>query len=154
MKPVGILINRAQVAAFWAVMTIISVTYAADAASPGALDSSFGSGGTVITSTRPEVFNVADVVVQPDGKIVAVGSCAGTTVDVCLLRYHSNGSLDPSFGTGGTVLTDFSNGTDFALGAVVLPDGRIVAGGVTQTLAGTSTSIFARYLPNGLLDPS
>jgi uncharacterized delta-60 repeat protein len=131
-----------------------SATLAVEAASPGALDSSFGKGGKVITSSIPDVFNVADVVAQPDGKIVAVGSCAGAGVDVCLLRYDSNGSLDPTFGTNGKVLTDFSNGSDFALGAVVQPDGRIVVGGSTQSLAGTSVSIFARYLPDGSLDQS
>jgi uncharacterized delta-60 repeat protein len=71
-------------------------------------------------------------------------------VDFCLVRYQSNGSLDPTFGTAGTVVTDFSNGSDIAVGALVQPDGRIVVGGFTDELV----SAFARYLPNGAPDPS
>jgi uncharacterized delta-60 repeat protein len=47
-------------------------------------------------------------------------------------------------------VTDFSNGSDIAVGALVQPDGRIVVGGFTDELV----SAFARYLPNGAPDPS
>src|SRR5215213_8066916 len=92
MKTVRKQITQAYLSAFFAAMAMMSATHAIEAASPGALDSTFGTAGKVITATRPDVFIVADVVAQADGKIVAVGSCAGTNVDVCLLRYQSDGS--------------------------------------------------------------
>ena len=139
--------------ALCASIVIMSATCAVGASSPGALDPSFGTGGKVITDTRPNVLNVADVAVQPDGKIVAVGTCGGATVDFCVLRYDSNGSLDQTFGVEGRVLTDFADGADFAQGVAVQLDGRIVVGGVSVSLNGTSISAFARYLPNGAPDP-
>jgi hypothetical protein len=39
------------------------------------------------------------------------------------------GDLDPSFGAGGKVTTDFAGFFDEAHGAVVQPDGKIVAAG-------------------------
>jgi len=83
-------------------------------AAPGDLDPTFGTGGTVITS-----FGGSDVasavVVQPDGKLVVAGrtNIAGNTV-FALARYNPNGGLDPTFGTGGLVTTDFGS-TDQAL---------------------------------------
>ena len=48
---------------------------------------------------------------QPDGKIVAGGaSGVGTADQFALARYNVNGTLDPSFGTGGTKTTDFPRG--------------------------------------------
>ena len=87
----------------------------------GALDSSFGTGGKLLTDL-PGTY--ADVITglaqQTDGKIVAVG---GT-----MTRYNSNGSLDITFGsngfvsnagytvkiqTGGNILTGGDEGWDF-----------------------------------------
>ena len=50
------------------------------------------------------------LVIQPDGKIVAAGLVADGNAQrnyFALARYNLNGSLDPGFGTGGVVLTDF-----------------------------------------------
>ena len=60
----------------------------------GSLDTTFGTGGIVITLSL--FGNFAAVAVQPDGKIVAGG---GENV----ARYNSDGSLDSSFGSGGIV---------------------------------------------------
>jgi len=61
----------------------------------------------------------------PDSKIVVAGS------HFTILRYLPDGSLDPSFGTGGVVTTVI--GTSDAVGAVLVqPDGRIVAAGHTS----------------------
>ena len=80
----------------------------------GDLDSSFGSNGTVTTSFGGSSFAAANaIVIQSDGKIVGAGA-AGTTSgnrDFALARYLPNGSLDPSFGGDGTVLTNFGSGT-------------------------------------------
>jgi uncharacterized delta-60 repeat protein len=47
------------------------------------------------------------VLVQPDGKIIVGGSAstaAKTPAQTALARYNPNGTLDTSFGTGGTVM--------------------------------------------------
>lgn len=62
----------------------------------------------------------------------------------------ASGDLDPTFGIGGKVLTDFAgiaNAQPFAV-AVQLDSKIVVAG------TGSSQSLLARYLPNGSLDPT
>ena len=68
----------------------------------GSLDTTFGSGGKVLTNFGSSSLDVANAVaIQPDGKIVAAGvSDAGTTRDFALVRYNTDGSLDTSFGSG------------------------------------------------------
>jgi uncharacterized delta-60 repeat protein len=117
----------------------------------GTLDTSFGTSGTgkVLTpigsATPDEAYAVA---VQTDGKIVAAGftTNAGNR-DFAVVRYLSNGTLDPTFGTGGKVITPVGTGDDLAEAVVVQPDGKII-------VAGSSTFVFAlvRYNADGSLD--
>jgi uncharacterized delta-60 repeat protein len=76
-------------------------------ASPGGLDSSFGTNGTVMTDFGGDDGAFA-LVRQPDGSFVAAGrSDAAGSVDFALSRYDMAGNLDLTFGTGGRVLSDF-----------------------------------------------
>ena len=109
----------------------------------GSLDPTFGNGGTILTSFGGTVSAAADVVVQPDGKIVAVG-IAGS--DFGVARYTANGTLDPTFGSGGLVTTDFG-GFDQANGVALQADGKIVVVGPLQGTMGV-----ARYNADGSLD--
>src|SRR5205823_1894113 len=75
----------------------------ADTGLDGALDTSFDADGKQTTSFGSGSSNTDEgkaVVVQPDGKTIAVGY-DGVYVD--LVRYNRDGSLDSSFGTGGKV---------------------------------------------------
>jgi uncharacterized delta-60 repeat protein len=98
--------------------------------------------------------------VQPDGKIVAAGMATVAQPDqtFALARYHSNGNLDASFGTGGRVTTRTSPpGLRSVIKAVaVLPDGKIVAAGYEYhpTKYTNYTALLARYQANGALDSS
>ena len=98
----------------------------------GSLDSSFGSGGRVITqqipgSTESGAFAAA---LQPDGKIVAAGyATIGGTREFVIVRYNTNGSLDLTFNGNGIVTTIIGAADAEAHGVVILPDGTIVAGG-------------------------
>jgi uncharacterized delta-60 repeat protein len=94
----------------------------------GTLDASFGNGGTVVTDLGGED-KAAAVGIQPDGKIVLAGRGVNNDDDWALLRYLPNGDLDPAFGDGGKVATDFNGGEDWIGGLVIRPDGAIVAGG-------------------------
>ncbi len=74
---------------------------------PGGLDTSFGTSGIVTTDFAGEDAALA-LVRQADGKLVAAGrSNAAGSADFALCRYDAEGELDPAFGTGGRVLTDF-----------------------------------------------
>jgi len=111
----------------------------------GSLDTSFGAAGKVATdfgSTSDQAFAL---VLQPDGKLVAAGSANG---DFALARYNADGSLDPSFGTGGKVTTDFGTTGDTALALVLQPDGKLVAAGSTSNF----DCVLARYNADGSLD--
>jgi uncharacterized delta-60 repeat protein len=74
---------------------------------PGALDTSFGTRGTVTTDFGADDAAFA-LVRQSDGKLVAAGrSNVAGSADFALCRYDAEGELDLAFGTGGQVLTDF-----------------------------------------------
>jgi uncharacterized delta-60 repeat protein len=114
------------------------------------LDAAFGAGGTV--TTRVSGFCAALALdIQPDGKLVAAGRSEGS---FALVRYNPDGSLDPTFGSGGAVITDLRQNVDEVYDIAILADGRIVAAGISQTKPGSNTSDFAivRYNPDGSLD--
>jgi uncharacterized delta-60 repeat protein len=100
----------------------------------GILDDSFGVAGMVTTDMCPGGIDRAhDVVIQPDGKIVAAGyACRpGHGDDFALARYTTNGDLDPDFGVdhNGKVFSDFFFNTDRINEVTLQLDGKIVAVG-------------------------
>lgn len=119
--------------------------------SDGTLDNTFGTGGKVTTSFGSASALAYGMIIQPDGKIVAVGRGGISSPDFALARYNSDGSLDASFGTGGKVLTDFSNAYDDALSVALMNDGRLVVSGHSQSITGDKFAL-ARYNSNGTLD--
>jgi len=124
----------------------------------GSLDATFGSGGTVTTDFFGTEDDVFSVLIQTDGKIVAVGSANDPAkfYDFAAVRYLSNGTLDTTFGSGGKVTTDFGRrGFDRAHSAALQADGKIVAAGFATSLDGISENFgVARYTSNGVLDTS
>jgi uncharacterized delta-60 repeat protein len=125
---------------------VFSVAFALARHNPdGTLDTTFGSDGKVLTSFGGSLSAAADVAIQPDGRIVAVGIANG---DFGVARYNSDGSLDSGFGSGGLVTTDFG-GFDQANGVALQSDGKIVVVGILQAAIG-----LARYNPDGSLDPT
>jgi uncharacterized delta-60 repeat protein len=122
-------------------------------AKAGDLDRSFGTGGKVTTDFAGDQDTARALVVQGT-KLVAAGS--GTAVPgglgaFTLVRYNPDGTLDTSFGTGGTVTTDFPGGGD-ANALAVQADGKLVAAGSTEFFA--VDFAVARYNPDGSLDTS
>lgn len=130
----------------------------------GSQDPTFGSGGVVITDFAGGADTVSGLLIQPDQKIVIAGESrvvsfkpdGGTVIDdFALVRYNPNGSLDPTFGNGGKVSTDFDGGADFAMSIALQPNGKIVAaGGAGPQQTGANDFGLARYNPNGSLDPT
>lgn len=119
----------------------------------------FGSGGMVVTDfgRPPANRDIAeDLVLQPDGKIVAAGISdrPGGSADFVLVRYHPDGNLDSAFGVDGRVVTVFA-GLGFATSVVLQADGKIVVagfGGPGFGGGGPLSGLLARYKPDGSLD--
>jgi uncharacterized delta-60 repeat protein len=99
---------------------------------PGVVTTRF-DGGTIPFPILSEndFSGVAGVAVQADGKIV-VGACepqAGAGFD--LLRFNADGTVDTTFGSGGTVTRPADDGGSppILTGLAVQPDGKILAVG-------------------------
>lgn len=128
----------------------------------GGIDAGFGTIGGVITSLIGDG-TVNAVALQPDGKIIVVGSgVVNGNQQFCIVRYTTNGSLDSTFGIGGFVYTLFEpfamNNVSEAMDIAIQSDGKIVAAGYVrgQTANGQDRCDWAivRYLANGSLDPT
>ncbi len=126
--------------------------------SDGTLDPSFGGDGKVVTQlgSGPNGSAAAAVAVQSNGMIVAAGysdngaSASEQNLDIALVRYKPDGSLDRSF-RGGKVNTAIGSGDDRAFAVAVQPDGRIVAAGTTDNGSNLDFAL-VRYMPHGSLD--
>ena len=132
----------------------------------GTLDTSFGTGGKLTTAIGPGTGRdrAFQVMIVPGGKILVAGFAemgpgAGRR-NFMLARYHPDGTLDGSFGSGGIVITRVAPGdnrdnvaTD---GMTIDAAGRIVVVGVADMGAGAGRSNFAvaRYNSDGTLDAS
>lgn len=120
----------------------------------GALDTTFGTNGKVMTdvSTGSDVANA--VAIQADGKIVVAGSSdvSPKGKSFSLVRYNADGSLDTTFGTAGKVITSFGSQSDEAFALVIQADGKIVLGGHYYNATQGLDFALARYETNGTLD--
>jgi uncharacterized delta-60 repeat protein len=98
------------------------------------------------------------VALQPDGRLVVAGFGRHPEKfhdTFAVARYLPDGSLDPSFGDGGRVLTAVEPQTgagpaDIAHAVAIDPDDRIVVAGETGGLF--KDFALVRYLPDGELD--
>jgi uncharacterized delta-60 repeat protein len=133
---------------------LFSVVTLAIPGQPGTLDTSFGSGGKVVTAIGTSNARATVARIQPDGKLLLAGYCfSSTTYDFCALRYLANGTLDPSFGSGGKVITPIGTSDAFANAAALQSDGKVLLAGDCPN--GTNTDFCAvRYNDNGTLDAS
>lgn len=108
-----------------------------------ASDTTFGV-SSIVTNDLSATLNdrATDLVVQTDNKIVVSSTGFNTDRDFAVLRYDSNGALDPNFtenfGTGGVSLIDFviGNPNDEANALLIQPDGQFLVGGASNAGAG------------------
>jgi uncharacterized delta-60 repeat protein len=104
----------------------------------GSKDNSFGVNGIVSQLITGLDFPIANsIVLQPDGKIVAVGF----GYDSFIARFNTNGSLDTTFNSTGFNICDFNPDPLYSHGwfdsVFVLPDGKLLATGITDYSDGT-----------------
>ena len=123
----------------------------------GSLDSTFDGDG-IVTTAILDLAVPAELLIQPDGKIVVVGVAAASPFfvsEVGIARYHTNGLLDTSFDGDGKVSTPFGTNAQFIYSAALQSDGKIVvAGNARFTSSGTNDIAVFRYNPDGSLDTS
>lgn len=112
----------------------------------GSVDTSFGIAGSVELSSGNSLECVA---IQGDGKIVVGGAGGGR--EILLARLNANGSLDPTFGTGGVLIRHLPganlNDTGDVTKIVFQRSGRIVIGAMEN-----NDAVLARFNPDGSLD--
>ena len=112
--------------------------------SNGSPDTSFGLSGLVVANLSGRDEGASALALQPDGKIVIVGT------GFAVRRYNADGSLDFD--------TDLFNGIEGSWYDVVIqPDGKIVVGGNATKFLNPGfkfVSALARYNTDGSLDTS
>jgi uncharacterized delta-60 repeat protein len=129
--------------------------------SNGTLDGSFGKGGKVVFDFFGSFDQANGAVLQPDGKIIVVGSASydsnNRDIGFALARFNTDGSIDFGFGTGGKQITDFFGAGAKANCIVLQSDGKFVVAGTASDSATrpVATDVaLARYQSNGTLDPA
>jgi len=118
----------------------------------GSLDTTFGTGGIVITPMGSGYDIAYALGIGSDGRILAAGSSHyGSNYNFALARYNTDGSLDTTFGTGGIVTTSIGIGDSEALALGIGSDGRILAAGKSPDGSNYDFAL-ARYNTDGSLD--
>ena len=120
----------------------------------GSLDTSFGTSGTVQTDFSGLEDSALALIILPGGDFVALGYAATnvTGIDLALARYHSDGSPDSTFGSGGKITTDFGSG-DIAYAAALQPSGNVIVAAAVSNPSQPGGALSAvRYSPTGILD--
>ena len=113
------------------------------------LDSTFGISGIVLTpvagvkkTCNP---NINSIAMQNDGKIVAIGNSNSSAPDqMFVIRYNSDGSIDPGFNGTGMYIRKSMYGEDIA----VQSDGKILISGYSDSL------FIVRFNTDGSIDTS
>jgi uncharacterized delta-60 repeat protein len=117
----------------------------------GSPDKSFAGDGQLLTQVRD--YNVAtDLLIQPDGKIVVGGFTAFTngSIDMALVRYNSDGTLDNTFSGDGMLTKDFGTDDDRVATLLLQPNGKLIVVGKGQT----GKIVLALFNPDGSPDLS
>lgn len=151
----------------FALLAALALPLTAAQAQSSYLDPSFGTGGWA-TPSFTGVSEARAVALQPDGKLVAVGS---SSAGLIIARFMPDGTLDPAFGSGGKVVgqvvptslsqctylsTNINSAT--ANSVLIQADGKIVVcgsfdGPYTSTIHSKNRHwLVVRYMPDGTLD--
>lgn len=131
-------------------------------AAPSDFDKTFANGGIALPNFGGFAVPTGSVV-QPDGKILVVGTSFGTPTArdyrQLVARFNQDGTFDAGFGSGGVVLTDYEavvTNIEYGTSIIVLADGRIVttglAGGAEDGSDAPQDSTVTRFLANGAPD--
>ncbi|MEJ7623326.1 MAG: carboxypeptidase regulatory-like domain-containing protein [Pyrinomonadaceae bacterium] len=123
----------------------------------GVLDTSFGTGGRIVTSLGGVSELLSDVEVQADGKPIISGiTCSGINCSSetgAVARFNANGSFDTTFDGDGVAKPQIPASTGNALTSLeIQPDGRIVATGNSTSTGTGSDNLVLRLNTDGSQD--
>lgn len=122
----------------------------------GSRDTAFANNGIFnLASTAGSVFGY-DVIIQPDGKIVACGgySITASNTDYIVVRLNADGTPDTTFGGGdGIAIIAVGSSEDYAYEIALLPGGKFILAGNTSIPGFTySKGVVMRLMPDGSVD--
>jgi uncharacterized delta-60 repeat protein len=123
-------------------------------AAVGELDTNFGNDGIVRKEFSTETDQIGAVHVLENDKILVAGNMFdGSDHDGFVARFDQNGTLDPSFGSGGVRLfpTISTASNEYFTCLDVQSDGSIIAGGV-MTASSNPDFFIARFTKDGSVD--
>jgi uncharacterized delta-60 repeat protein len=140
-------------------IVVAAVVAGSAGAAPGGLDPSFSGDGWVRTydaqgaAKRYFPKGATGMALQPDGKIVAVSEIqdGGSHWLFGVYRWTAGGALDPSFGSGGLVITDLPGSFETPDAVALQADGKIVVGGEAMC-PGAMCFGLVRYRSDGAVD--
>lgn len=134
---------------------IIAITKPCALSEENKPDLSFNETGFVSVDFNGRSDSLVDMAIQSDGKLLFAGQSGGTGgSDICLARYHANGTIDIGFGSSGKVIIDVGTNTaDSLSGLTLLPDNKILVSGTTG-VSGSRDAYVMRLHPDGTPDIS
>lgn len=120
----------------------------------GVLDPSFGSSGKTTVSVGSGSSYCFGVVVQPSGKIIAVGYASVLSSDIAAVQFNADGTVDiAGFGTNGKTTIDINSSSDYGYAGALQSDGKILIAGSAH-FGGGSDFAAVRLNADGTLDTS
>lgn len=124
----------------------------------GSPDTDFGDGnGHMITEVTAENVIISRAFRKTGGKIAVAGFGIQTGLynDAFVAMFKDDGSLDPSFGTGGIQWIDISTSSFYAYDVLVQPDNNILfIGTYTDDITGDTNMKVVRLKDDGAPDPA
>ncbi|MEO8765511.1 MAG: T9SS type A sorting domain-containing protein [Ginsengibacter sp.] len=122
----------------------------------GTLDNTFNGNGKQLTDFEDAPSFGTSVAISNEGKIVVGGRTYLNNQDnFSLVRFNNDGGFDTTFSHDGKQTSAFDVDDYFLESLAIQSDGKIVAGGFSETSDGSSSSFAAaRYATNGDLDNS
>lgn len=116
----------------------------------GTLDETFSNDGIAVFDFDSNVDIAEAISIQSDGKYVLGGYSA---YEFTVVRVNTDGTLDPSFGTGGITKTHFGiDNSSSIFDIAIQSDGKIVAVGITVDTVNYNMFAVARYNTDGTAD--
>lgn len=110
--------------------------------SNGQLDTSFGTNGMLMREAGG-ASRIEGLIVEGDGKIVGAGHWrdpSNSNTNLVIMRMHADGSMDESFGTGGSTFIDL-NGLNDAGHDLAVQSGKYLVAGIASVGSGVPSSI-------------
>jgi uncharacterized delta-60 repeat protein len=123
----------------------------------GQVDQTFGEGGIARTRIGENTFiGATALVVQSDDKIIVTSegeSNIGSGEDFIVLRYHTHGVLDETFGVAGVTAGAFlASGAIYPTCIAMAADGGILVGGIANTAINHEANALVKFSSNGTVD--